>query len=166
MPVTLESAILTWIHLVSAAIWVGGGIFLGAVLAPVLKRSSLSLEERIGLMISVGRRFNIVGIPALAALIATGVYSAHGLLASPHLLPESSYGVYLSIKMALVAAVIAAYVIHVRMIGRGAEERIMSGQLSEAQVRQLRRRIIILGEVVTVLSVAILFLAALLDAGV
>ena len=52
----IEQAIVTWIHLISASIWVGGSIFLGVVLAPLLKKMSLSIEERLELMIKVGRR--------------------------------------------------------------------------------------------------------------
>ncbi len=162
----IEGAIITWVHLVSAAIWVGGGIFLGAVLAPVLKHTSLSLEERIGLMIRVGRRFNMIGVPALGVLIVTGIYTSRGLLSHPNLLLESSYGVYLTVKMILVVAVIITYVVHVRVINRSVEEKIMSKELSEAQVQRVRRKIIVLGELVAVMSVAILFFAALLDAGV
>ena len=162
----IEGAIITWIHLVSAAIWVGGGIFLGAVLAPVLKHTSLSLEERIGLMIRVGRRFNMIGVPALGVLIVTGIYTSRGLLSHPNLLLESSYGVYLTVKMILVVAVIVTYAVHVRVINRSVEEKIMSKELSGAQVQRVRRKIIVLGELVAVMSVAILFFAALLDAGV
>jgi len=42
----------------------------------------------------------------------------------------------------------------------------MSKQMSSHQIQRLRKKIIILGEITVVLSVAILFLAALLDAGV
>jgi len=164
--VAIENALLTWVHLVSAAIWVGGGIFLGAVLAPILKQSALNLEERISLMIRVGRRFNIIAIPSLAVLIATGVYNARGLLSHPDLLLETSYGTYLVIKIILVAAVIATYAVHVKVIDAKAERRIMAKELTEAQVQSVRKKIIILGEVITVISVAILFFAALLDAGV
>lgn len=162
----IEGAILTWIHLVSASIWVGGGIFLGAVLAPVLKQSSLPLKDRIALMIRVGRRFNLIAVPALAALIATGVYSSHGLLFNPGLLLQSSYGMYLAVKIFLAAAVLVAYAVHVRAINGSVERKIMAGDLSEEQVQSVRRKIIVLGEVITTLSVAILFFAALLDAGV
>jgi len=48
---SIEQVIITWAHLVSASIWVGGGIFLGVVLAPLLKRMSFSTEERLELMI-------------------------------------------------------------------------------------------------------------------
>ena len=46
----IEQVIITWAHLVSASIWVGGGIFLGVVLAPLLKRMSFSTQERLELM--------------------------------------------------------------------------------------------------------------------
>ena len=163
---TLEQAIITWIHLVSATIWVGGGLFLGVVLAPILKKSSMPLEERLELMIRVGRRFNKIGFPSLIILIITGIYSSHSLLANPGLLLETSYGTFLIIKIILVIAVIISFTIHVRIIRKDVEDAIMSKQMSEKQIQKLRKKIIILGEVTTVISVAILFFAALLDAGV
>ena len=54
----LEQALLTWIHITSAAIWVGGSLFIGVVFAPILKKMSMPVEERIRLMVQVGRRFN------------------------------------------------------------------------------------------------------------
>jgi len=42
----LEQAILTWIHLIAAAIWVGGSLFIGIVFSPLLKTMTNSLEER------------------------------------------------------------------------------------------------------------------------
>ena len=66
---SMEQTIITWIHLVSAAVWVGGSLFFGAVLAPVLRTMSMSLEERIQFMIKVGRRFNKIAIPSLIILI-------------------------------------------------------------------------------------------------
>ncbi len=42
----------------------------------------------------------------------------------------------------------------------------MSKKMSELQIQKLRKKIIILGEITVVISVAILFFAALLDAGV
>ena len=82
----LEQALITWAHLVSAAIWVGGGLFLGAVLAPVLKNTSMNVQERMGLMIKVGRRFNIIAIPALAILIGTGLYNSRLVIANSDIL--------------------------------------------------------------------------------
>ena len=163
---TMEQAIITWIHLVSAAIWVGGGLFLGVVLAPILKRTSMSLEERISLMVQVGRRFNRIAVPSLIILIGTGLYTSHTLLSKPELLFGTSYGEFLVIKIILVIAVIITFLIHVRIIRKDVEEKIMSKQMPEHEIQKLRKKIIILGEVMSVISVAILFFAALLDAGV
>ncbi len=162
----IEQAIITWIHLTSAAIWVGGGLFLGVVLAPILKRTSMSLEERISLMISVGRRFNRIALPSLIILIITGIYSSQSLLSNPNLLFETSYGSFLIIKIILVFAVIITFVFHIRIIRKDVEDQIMSHEMPEEQIQKLRKKIIILGEVMSVISVAILFFAALLDAGV
>lgn len=163
---TLEQAIITWIHLVSAAIWVGGSLFLGVVLAPILKKMSMTLEERLQIMIKVGRRFNRIAVPSLIILMATGLYSSHQLLSNPNILLATSYGTYLVIKIILVIALIITFAVHVRIIRKDVEEKIMSKQMSEAQIQKLRKKIIILGEVTVIISVAILFFAALLDAGV
>lgn len=163
---TLEQAIITWIHLVSAAVWVGGSLFLGVILAPILKKMSMPLEERLQIMIKVGRRFNRIAVPSLIILIATGLYSSYPLLSNPGILLSTSYGSYLVIKILLVIALIIAFAVHVRIIRKDVEEKIMSKQMSEEQIQKLRKKIIILGEVTVVISVAILFFAAVLDAGV
>ena len=162
----IEQAILTWIHLVSAAIWVGGSLFIGIVFSPLLKTMTNSLEERMQIMIRVGRRFNKIAVPSLIILMATGLYSSHMLLGKPELLIATSYGIFLIIKIFLVIALIIIYIIHVRVIRKDVEDKIMSNQMSEKQIQKLRKKIIILGEITVVLSIAILFFASLLDAGV
>jgi len=162
----LEQAIITWIHLVSAAIWVGGSLFIGIVFSPLLKTIANSLEERMQIMIRVGRRFNKIAVPSLIILMATGLYNSHVLLSKPELLVATSYGIFLIIKIILVVALVVIYAIHVRLIRKDIEEKIMSNQMPEYQIQKLRKKIIILGEITVVLSLAILFLASLLDAGV
>ena len=162
----LEQAILTWIHLVSAAIWVGGSLFIGIVFSPLLKTMTNSLEERMQIMIRVGRRFNKVAVPSLIILMATGLYSSHVLLSKPELLVATSYGTFLIVKIILVIILIITYAVHVRVIRKDVEEKIMSNQMPEYEIQKLRKKIIILGEVTVVLSITILFFASLLDAGV
>jgi len=161
----LEQAFLTWIHITSAAIWVGGSLFIGAVFAPILKKMSMSVQERLQLMIKVGRRFNKIAIPSLIILMATGMYQAHLVLQKPDILYDTGYGNVLIIKMILVAALIVTYAIHVRIIRKDVEDQIMNNQIPETQLQKLRKKIIILGEITVVLSVIILFLAALLNSG-
>lgn len=162
----LEQAIILWIHLLSAAIWVGGSLFIGIVFSPLLKTMFGSVEERIQIMIKVGKRFNKIAIPSLIILMGTGLYNSHVLLSKPDLLMASSYGNFLVIKIILVIALIITYLIHVRIIRKDVEEKIMSKQMSPHQIQKLRKKIIILGEITVVLSVTILFFASLLDAGV
>lgn len=161
-----DQVILTWIHLIASAIWVGGSIFIGVVFSPILKSITTSIEERIQIMIKVGKRFNKIAIPSLIILMATGLYTSHQLLSNPHLLLETSYGTFIVIKIALVIALVITYAIHVRIIRKEIEDRIMSKQMSIQEIQKLRKKIIILGEVTVVLSVIILFFAALLDTGI
>ncbi len=163
---SLEIAIISWIHLISASIWVGGSIFIGIVLGPVLKTMTTSMEERLQIMIRVGRRFNKIAVPSLIILIITGVYSSNQLLSKPELLLSSSYGNLLIIKIILVIALIIVYTVHIRIIRKDVEEKILSKEMPENQIQKLRKKIIILGEATVVISVAILFMAALLDTGI
>ncbi len=162
----LEQAIIMWIHLLAAAIWVGGSLFIGIVFSPLLKTMYGSIEERLQIMIKVGKRFNKIAVPSLIILMVTGLYNSHVLLSKPDLLMATSYGHFLIIKIILVIALIITYVIHVRVIRKDVEEKIMSKQMSTQQIQKLRKKIIILGEITVILSIAILFFASLLDAGV
>ena len=162
----IEQAIITWIHLVAAAIWVGGSLFIGIVFSPLLKTISTSTEERIQIMIRVGKRFNKIAVPSLIILMITGLYNSHILLSKPDLLFATSYGTFLTIKIILVIALVITYAIHVRVIRKDVEDQIMSNQMPVEQIQKLRKKIIILGEITVVLSITILFFAALLDSGV
>jgi len=161
----LEQALLTWIHITSAAIWVGGSLFIGVVFAPILKKMSMPIEERIQLMVQVGRRFNKLALPALFILIATGIYQAHLVLQKPDILYDTSYGHFLIIKIILVAALLILYAVHVRIIRKDVEDKIIAKEMPAEELQKLRKKIIILGEVTVVLSVIILFLASVLNTG-
>ena len=160
----LEQALLTWIHITSAAIWVGGSLFIGVVFAPILKKMSMPVEERLQLMVRVGRRFNKLAMPALFILMATGIYQAHLVLQSD-ILYDTSYGNVLIIKIILVIALLITYAVHVRIIRKDVEDKIIAKEMPQEQLQQLRKKIIILGEVTVVLSVIILFLASVLNTG-
>ncbi len=162
----IEQAIITWIHLIAASIWVGGSLFIGIVFSPLLKTMTSSVEERMQIMIRVGKRFNKVAVPSLIILMITGLYTSNALIGNPDLLVSTSYGKFLIIKIILVIALIITYAVHVRVIRKDVEEKIMSNKMSEPEIQKLRKKIIILGEITVVLSVAILFFASLLDAGV
>ena len=162
----LEQAIITWIHLISSAIWVGGSLFIAVVFAPVLKTMSSSVEERLQIMVKVGRKFNKIAMPSLMILIGTGIFNSHQILSRPDFLFSTTYGILLVIKIILVAALLASFVVHVRIIREDVEQKIMEKQLSEVQIVRLRKKIIVVGQLTVGLSIAILLVAALLDAGI
>ena len=162
----MEHAIITWIHFLCASIWVGGSIFLGLVLAPLLKKMSFSIEDRLNLMIKTGRRFNKIALPALIILIATGIYNSHLVLQNNEILFSTSYGAFLITKIILVIALIVTFAIHIRIFNKNVEERIAAKQIMGSELQKLTKSGMILGEATVVISVAILFFAALLDAGV
>lgn len=162
----MEQAIITWIHLISASIWVGGSIFLGVVLAPLLKKMSLSIEERLELMIKVGRRFNKIALPSLVILIGTGIYNSHLVLQSTEILFSSSYGAFLITKIVLVIALIVTFAVHIRLFSKDIEQKISARQIADTELKKLNKKGMILGETTVVISVAILFFAALMDAGI
>jgi uncharacterized membrane protein len=162
----LEQAIITWIHLISSAIWVGGSLFIAVVFAPVLKTMSSSVEERLQIMVKVGRKFNKIAMPSLMILIGTGIFNSHQILSRPEFLFSTTYGILLIIKIILVAALLASFIVHVRIIRKDVEQKITEKQLSEVQIIKLRKKIIVVGQLTVGLSIAILFVAALLDAGI
>jgi putative copper export protein len=166
MMMAVADGLMMWVHLICSSIWVGGSIFLGLVLVPVLKSYTKSLEEMVALMVKVGRRFNKVTVPAFAALIATGIYNSRAFIGNPSTLLDTTYGIILLAKVILVVGTILTYIVHVRLLNADMERKIMSGQGGNLYVQSVRTKIVILGEIIVILSVTILLLAALLDTGI
>jgi copper resistance protein D len=158
----LADVLVFWVHLTCASIWVGGSLFLGIVLAPMLGTIAESPADRLTLMLRIGRRFNRIALPAFIILIITGIYNSRALLLQPDVLVDSEYGVILLIKIIFVIATLIIYVVHIRSVDLQTERRIMSGD-SISYIQPVRSRIILLGRVIVGLSLIILFLAALLN---
>ena len=158
--------LIVWIHLVFSSIWVGGSIFLGLVLAPLLKKTMPDLNKRISFMVIVGRRFNYLGGSSLLILVITGIYNARSFIDQPSLLFESAYGYILLVKIILVCILFIIYIIHVLILNKNVEKQILERQVPDEYFTSLRSKIILLGRVTVGLSIVILFLAALLDNGV
>ena len=163
---SLVDALIMWAHLIAASIWVGGSIFIGIVLAPLLKTFSDSIEGRLSIMIRVGRKFNKIGVPSLIVLIVTGIYNSIGFIAKPAMILSTTYGIILFIKIILVIILLITFAIHVRLIRSEIERKIESKQLSGEFLQKLRSKIITLGRLTVILSLAILLMAALLHSGV
>jgi len=109
VPLAADLAIRA-LHLIGAAIWVGGLVFLG--LAVGAARKTLDDRERIALFRQLGRRFLIVGGIALLVAIGTGIDLASDRLASFGDLFDTDYGKRLAEKVAVVIAVVLLTAFH------------------------------------------------------
>ena len=114
-------SLIMWLHLTCASIWVGGSIFLGIVLSPMLKTVTKTVEERVALMIKIGRQFNKIAMPSFGILIITGIYNSRSFLEEPNLLIDTKYGIILLIKIILVITTISTYIVHVKILNTEVE---------------------------------------------
>lgn len=163
MPI-LDPLVL-WVHLIFSSIWVGGSIFLGLVLAPLLKKMIPDINKRISFMVVVGRRFNYLGGSSLLLLVITGIYNARSILGQSELLFDSTYGLILLTKIILVSVMIVVYFIHIRILSKDVELKILQQNVPEKYFVNIRKNIILLGRLTIALAVGILLLSALLDRG-
>ena len=158
----LADVLVFWVHLTCASIWVGGSLFLGIVLAPMLGTIADSPADRLALMLRIGRRFNRIALPSFIILIITGIYNSRAFILQPNALIDSDYGIILLIKIVFVIVTLIIYVIHIRSIDIETENKIRNGD-SNSYIQSVRSRIILLGRVIVGLSLIILFLGALLN---
>ena len=93
-------ALIQWLHVMAAVIWVGGMIFTSLVLQPVM-RKVLPPETRMPIYRDIGTRFKKVQFSGLGILIVTGLYKLWGLRGTPEIF-HSSFGTILSVKLAFV----------------------------------------------------------------
>ena len=120
----LADVLVFWVHLTCASIWVGGSLFLGIVLAPMLGTIADSPADRLALMLRIGRRFNRIALPSFIILIITGIYNSRAFIFQPNALIDSEYGIILLIKIVFVIVTLIIYVIHIRSIDIETENRI------------------------------------------
>jgi len=106
--VLLTEGLVVWLHLVAASIWVGGSIFIGVILSPILNMITRTVEERIIILIKIGRRFSYIAIPTFGVLVLTGIYNSKAFLFDPSTLYQTNYGVILLVKISLVIATLIA----------------------------------------------------------
>lgn len=98
------------LHLLAAAVWVGGMIFTAVILAPVLRRD-LAPPARYPLFKAVGLRFAVAGRIALTVLVVTGIYKLVQAWGMDDFW-GSHFGKAISFKIVLVAAMIALSLLH------------------------------------------------------
>ena len=112
------------VHVLAAAVWVGGTVALVFVAVPPVQR--LQGEERARLLRDFGRRWRPIGWSALGVAIATGA----GLAAVDHAFRSapSSFDWVLGVKSGLVGLLVAGAYLHDYVLGPGLARQIRAGE--------------------------------------
>lgn len=103
--------VVRFIHLLSVAGWLGGMLFLGLVVVPVV-RAHGGIERSRALVTAVGRRFGWLGGIAWVGILVTGMSLLHHRNVMFSDLPDTEYGKKVLTKFILLMLVGVAVVFH------------------------------------------------------
>lgn len=157
-----------WLHILAAAIWIGGMIFLGVVLVPVIREKEFA-QVRTELLVRTGLRFRWAGWIVLGLLVLTGIANvgyrgftwAHAFDGT---LWSTPWGTALAWKLALVGVVLAVSAVHDFYLGPRAA-RLLAVDVDDPRAQTLRRTASYIGRLMVLASLAILALAIMLVRG-
>lgn len=149
-------ALVHWLHLMGAILWVGGTLFTSLVVHPVL-RGRLEQGPRMALYAELGRRLSWVQWGTWSLLLASGLFKLWELRGAPDVF-LGPFGAILAVKLVFVAAMVALSLIHARSWGPA----LAQGGLDAAGRAALARRAAFWGKVNGGLMLAIVFCGALL----
>ncbi len=97
-----------YIHILCAALWIGGMLFLILVLLPAIKNN----PHRRELIFSVGMKFRFVGWIALILLLCTGLYNMYYRGVSITQVTDNSYSRLFGYKLLLFFVVVSISAYH------------------------------------------------------
>ena len=145
---------LVTLHLLAAAVWLGGMLFLGLVIIPALRDRPPA--ERAALLHVVGRRFLKIAWTVLAILLVTGpvLWALRGFVLT----------LALSIKLALVAVILVLSLLHDFLLGPRLVAELKKGGEGKETLR-LRHRVALLARLNVLLAIAVLILGVAVSRG-
>ena len=152
-------AIVLWLHILGAVVFIGPQIFLAAIAVPAV-RSIEDAQTRQRTMRAVTRGFGTLGGIALGVLIVTGLWN-YKVANDNNDLDIKRYFITLQIKLLLVVIVVILTALHAMVLGRRLQE-LQESNASEAEIADARRNSMLVSIGTLVISIAILFCAALL----
>src|SRR6266581_6244296 len=103
-----------WLHLVAAALWVGGMFSIATTYVPVLRR--LSVAERAHALVTMLPYYSLWAVLGVLLMAATGPLSATVELSSWEQFLSTAYGRVLAIKILLVGAMLLTSAFHVLVL--------------------------------------------------
>lgn len=154
-----------WLHILAAAAWIGGMIFFGAVVIPVLRDGALaSVYPKV--LGAAGARFRVLGWVCVVTLIVTGTYNlaARGvtlaLLGDPGFW-RAPFGRAVAVKLALVTAIVVVTAVHDVALGH----RALARATGTPRAAAYRRAASWIGRITLLLSLAAAWIGVVLVRG-
>jgi copper transport protein len=112
--VLVYSIVIDWIHLLAAALWVGGMMYIATIFLPELGK--YSLVERTRSLLTVIPYFSPLAVAGVLLMAITGPFSATFRLSSWDQFLTTAYGRTLVIKIMLVGGLLLTSAIHVGLL--------------------------------------------------
>lgn len=169
-PITTTSALILWIHVLAAAVWVGGLVSL-AFLSVGLK-DTVSPAERIRIMGGVGKNMRWIFWSMLLLAILTGFANIImrqlplTVLLDPAFLTKTRFGHLIFVKSVMILGILVLTGYHSFVVGPRLVEKAktLATQVTGQQeaLRKLRLRAVMANALNVVLGVAVLLVGAFL----
>jgi uncharacterized membrane protein len=157
----MADAINPWLHIIAATIWVGPQFFLFIAAVPAV-RTIEDARQRAQVMRIITTRFGYLGWAALIVLVITGIGNVYEQDVDLDVLFDLNWGWIFQVKMTLLIIVVLLTAVHSFVIGPRMLQ--MSESVGdEAQLASMRRVSMMISGLILLLSLAILFCAALLN---
>lgn len=156
----MVDALVLFLHVLAAVVFIGPQVFLAAVAMPVL-RDIGDRDVRAQAVRGITRGFGALGGIALAVLLATGIWNFYDADDKGYL-DIDRYFVVLQVKLTLVTVVIVLTIAHAMVLGRRLQ-RLQEAGAPEAEIAAARQWSMIASIANLAVSIAILLLAALLS---
>jgi uncharacterized membrane protein len=155
----MYNAIVLWLHILGAVLFIGPQVFLAIAGGPAL-RTLEDVKQRAATARVMTSRFGWLGGGALAVLVITGIIN-YLHVRDLGFLEFKRYFLVLQVKLTMVALVVGFTVLHGAIFGRRLQALQQSGA-GEEEIAEVRRWSMLLSIATLALSIAILFCAALL----
>jgi putative copper export protein len=144
-----------WLHIIGAAFWIGGMLFLPLVLLPGIKGH----PDRKNLLMATGLKFRFYGYIVLALMLITGLLNIYlrGLSFTLDFFILSRYGQLVTYKIILFAFMILICLLHDLVIGRKA-----IAQMEDQSVKLIARWS---GRLLLIIALAMAFIGVMISRG-
>jgi putative copper export protein len=150
--------ISVWLHIICAAFWIGGMLFLPLVLLPGIKNN----PERRQVLMVTGLKFRFYGWIVLSLLVVTGFLNIHfrGIHFSRSFFTQSSYGRLVVVKIILFITILLVSLVHDLLVGsRAVQASLETAGPNRVQVARWSGRILLL------VSLTMAFLGVIISRG-